>query len=362
MKAEKRGNSWRVRVLDYTDGEGKRHFKSFTAPTKAEVLFVASQYSMTKDHHDRVPKEMTVGDAVRKYIELKSLLAETTTDSYTSISKYAFADLMQEKVNKLTDSVVQIHINKEAKRPSEQTGKQISAKTVKNEWTLISGALKLVCHREFYVTLPKYQKHEKEYPDPEDVIRAIVGSPVELPCMLAVWTSFRMAEVRGIMCSDVNVDDSYINIKETVVDTRRGSVRKGDAKTEKSLRKGDLTDYLWYLIQNTESYKNYLETGEDQPLITMSRNQIYGRWQTTCRHNGFQLSFHDLRHYAASIRDFLEFPFKLIQDDGGWKTDVVVKKYYTHPFEMEKKIYHAKLNEYFEEIIKSVTKKCDQES
>lgn len=361
-KAIKRGKAWNIRVYDYTDENGKQHNRSFTAPTKAEVEFLAAQFKATKNHHTRTG-DITVGEAVKQYIELKALLSPTTTDSYSSIGEYAFADLMEMKVSKLNDIIVQREINKESKRIG-QKGRPISPKTVKNEWTLISGALKMICHREFYVTLPTYQKHTKYYPDAPIVIKAIVGTEIELPCFLAAWLSLRMGEVRGIMCSDIDLERKVITINETVVDTRKGSVRKDTAKTQKSLRKPDLPDYLSYLIQNTDSYKYYCETGENVPLITYSRGGLYSRWKTVGRHNGFDLSFHDLRHYAASIRNFLEFPFKLIQDDGGWASLNVALGNYTHSFDEERKYYHGKLDAYFEEIIaeKNITTNIPKDS
>ena len=349
-KAVKRGNNWNVRVYDYTDPiTGKQHNKSFTAPTKAEAEFLAAQYKATKNHHSRTT-DMTVREAVDKYIQLKALLSPTTTDSYKSISDYAFADLMNIKVSKLNDLIVQREINKEAVRIG-QKGTPISPKTVKNEWTLISASLKLICHREFYVTLPKYQKHIKDYPDPPKVIQAIVGTDIELPCFLAAWLSFRMGEVRGIMCSDINLDKGEIKINGTVVDTRQGAVRKDTAKTPKSLRGQDIPPYIIQLINNTDTYIKYRETGENAPLIPLTRSQIYGRWQTICKQNNLELSFHDLRHYAASIRDFLGFPFKLLQEDGGWSSLNIALGNYAHPFDEERKYYHDKLNEYFEKII-----------
>ena len=37
------GNS-RIQVYDYTDVDGKKHYKSFTAPTKKEAKFLAAQW------------------------------------------------------------------------------------------------------------------------------------------------------------------------------------------------------------------------------------------------------------------------------------------------------------------------------
>ncbi len=43
-KNELPSGNYRVQVLDYTDVDGKKHYKSFTAPTKAEAQFLAAEW------------------------------------------------------------------------------------------------------------------------------------------------------------------------------------------------------------------------------------------------------------------------------------------------------------------------------
>ena len=348
-KATKRGNSWNIRIYDYTDSNGKQHNKSFTAATKAEVEYMAAQYKANKKRRSRSPVQMTVGEAVDRYIELKALLSPTTTDSYGSYTKYGFADLMEMPVSKLNTQIVQLAINQESKRKKAQTGETISPKTVKNEWSLIAAALREICDLEFRVTLPKYQKHIKDYPNPPEVLAAIVGTDIELPCLLAIWLSFSMSEVRGITCKDIK--NGFVTINQTMVDTRSGTVLKDNAKVETRLRKHKIPPYILSLIENTDTYIKYCETGENGPLIAYTRSQIYGRWQTICRHNNLDLSFHDLRHLNASIMNYLNFPTKLAQERGGWKTDYVMKNVYTHTFSDEREYYDEKINNYFEETL-----------
>ena len=38
--------SWRAQAYDYTDDSGKRHYKSFTAPTRKEAEFMAAEYQI----------------------------------------------------------------------------------------------------------------------------------------------------------------------------------------------------------------------------------------------------------------------------------------------------------------------------
>ena len=42
--------SWRARAYSYTDADGKKHYESFTAPTRAEAELKASEFMATKKY------------------------------------------------------------------------------------------------------------------------------------------------------------------------------------------------------------------------------------------------------------------------------------------------------------------------
>ena len=39
----------RIQVYDYTDEDGKKHYKSFTAPTKAQAQALATEWKNTEE-------------------------------------------------------------------------------------------------------------------------------------------------------------------------------------------------------------------------------------------------------------------------------------------------------------------------
>lgn len=349
-KARKlKSGSWNIQVYDYTDQNNKRHYHSFTADTKAEVEFMAAKYNRVRTVVHKPKYDLTVLEAIERYIELSEVLSPTTLSSYEKIKKYAFQPIMNTKVRKLDDSAMQYAINMEAKRLSEKTGRVLSPKTIKNEYGLISAALKTTCDVTFRIRLPKYQKKVKEYPQPEEVLNAIRGSNIELPCLLAMWLSFSMSEVRGILCSSVK--DGYIFIDRVLVDVDSKPVLKENAKVETRLRKHKIPPYLMQLIESTETYKTYVNTHQDGALIPLNRNQIYGRWQTICSHNNLALSFHDLRHLNASIMLMLNVPEKYAMERGGWKTPYVMKSVYQHTFSKERVKTDNQIDQYFDTLI-----------
>ena len=63
------------------------------------------------------------------------------------------------------------------------------------------------------------------------------------------------------------------------------------------------------------------------------------------------MTFHQLRHLNASIMAVLNIPDKYAQERGGWKTDRVMKKVYTHTFCDERKAVDSIIDNYFSRIV-----------
>lgn len=131
--------SWRCLVYDYTDANGKRKYKSFTdddpSPSgRRRCEMAAAEYAATKEQRNRSTANITVTEAIDRYIKKYPQLSETTIDGYRTIRKYGFQSLMDKKLSSLNNDVLQNAINEECSRPSRSTkskGKPIGAKTVK---------------------------------------------------------------------------------------------------------------------------------------------------------------------------------------------------------------------------------------
>lgn len=346
-----KSGAWNIRVYDYTDAEGRVHHTSLTAPTKAEAEFMAAQYVSARPKGKRRQKaDLTVREAVEKYIERSSVLSPTTILGYKRMLNYGFPELMSRKVKDLDDDAMQAAINNECRRPSAKLpGKAISTKTVINEWGLLASALKSICGTTYTVRLPKKQQHIKELPAPETVFSMVRGTSIELPCLLAMWLSFSMSEIRGLMCSSVH--DGCVIISQVKVDAEDGEVIKENAKTSTRLRMHRLPPYLLQLIEDTEEYRNYAQTGADGPLVPLNHSQIYGRWKHLCKKHGIVMTFHDLRHMSASIMLALGVPDKYAMERGGWSTPHVMKSVYQHTLSAERQRIDAVVDGYFESLL-----------
>lgn len=343
-----KSGSWNIQVYDYRDRNGKPHYASITAPTKQECIYKAACYQRTHSKR-KSPQEMTVGDAVDRYIELSKVLSPTSTTGYKKVRENAFQGLMSTPVRRLTDEVIQIAINQECARPAARTGKPLSPKTIHNEWGVISAALKKVCNLSFDVSLPRVRRSIKQYPDPKRVLDAIMDCPQKLPCLLSIWCTFSMSELLGLKCSSIR--DGCIYIDQVRVFTDQGYVEKDIAKNATRNRVQRLPERLMTMISSLDVYKEYLRTGKDALLFSGSRSKIYNAWTRTAKKHGLDLSFHDLRHMSASVMLFLGIPDRYAQERGGWSTSSVLRTVYQHTFSNERIAIDERINEYFEDYL-----------
>jgi len=317
--------------------DGKRI--SVTAPTKAEVEYQVAEYKTKR----KAKTGLTVRDCVESYINLCQNLSPTTLHSYKNTLAYGFQHIMELPVDSLDNVIMQNAINVESKRVSERTGKPLSAKSIKNEWGLISSSLKTVANRTYQIKLPKIQRVNKELPEPEVILQAIKGTDIELPCLLAMWCGMRMSEIRGLTFDSIHKD--YISIDKVMVDVDNKSQLKNLAKTDLSIRKVPMPNYIKGLIKTHGKAKNDL-------VVPITRNTLYHRFTKLMSANDINISFHDLRHeYASIMLTKLQVPEKVVQKSGGWKTDTVMKTVYSNTFSESDKQASQIRDKYFEDLL-----------
>lgn len=356
---------WRIRVLLGCDPDGRRAYKSIQADTRAECLEKARAYSYAVEHgliepptRPKIADLTRVCDAVDKYIDLCATLSPTTVSGYDKIRRTAFPHLMQTPIADLNDEIIQEAINTEARRVGRRG--QISPKTLSNEWALISSALWHVSRVKFDVRLPKRQRTPKDYPEPSDVLAAIHGTPVELPCLLAMWCGLRMSEIRGLMWQDIRGD--FLTIRRVLVDVGTVPTLKDTAKTSASKRRVPLPEHIRELLAATPQ--------ESEFIIPLNHDQIYDQYRRIMDRAGLDITFHDLRHYFASIGMLLHIPDAYIQQDGGWATDHIMKSVYFDTYSSERRRAFEVRNNYMQTLLREVRqttsciplcdKKCDK--
>lgn len=340
--------SWRARAFSHVDADGKYVYKSFTAPTKAKAEYLAAEFTARRI---KSKGKMTVGDAVDRYIESKSnVLSPTTLYGYLKIRKNNLQSIMGILVDQIDMEIVQKCVNEESEK--------MSAKTVSNAYGLLRAAL-LMQRPELVlrIRLPRKKKRlVRDLPPSSAVIKAVRGTPVELPVLLALWLCLRISEVRGIKKTAIHGD--LLVIDNVIVPVGRKHIEKSLAKTDASMRAVALPKELKQMIlaQPTEY------------ATTLTGKAIYSRFTRLMQKAGYpNVRFHDLRHIAASDMNRLGITDRVAADRGGWATTITMKSIYQHSFSSDREAADYVINRYYESLLededddkdKSDTKKSE---
>ena len=94
----------------------------------------------------------------------------------------------------------------------------------------------------------------KELPTAEQVMQMIVGTDIELPCLLAIWLSLRISEVRGLQFGDLN--ENVLTVRRSRMNINGKDVIREVNKTYNSTRKLVVPDYLLKLILSIPHERN----------------------------------------------------------------------------------------------------------
>lgn len=339
-KKMKSGN-WKCFVYSHTDPDGKRHYKSFTAPTKKEAQYMASEFAMKKNRM-KDSRNWTLGEAIDQYIELKrSVLSPSSIYRYEKVRKSAFQSIMDIPLAKITSNILQKAVNEEMNRKPLNRSGTVSPKTVQIEYGLISSTLKRYCPDQNYsVDLPKKSRRIRTLPLPEEICKAVYETDIELPVLLAMWLSFTMSEIRGLTKSK-SIDGDYITIREVLVHVGGEDIRKDLAKEVTRNRRHRMPEYIKELIEKVDG----------DIIVPGSEKALSYRFRKCMKRNGIEgITFHDLRHINASLMAMLRVPDKYAQERGGWKTDHIMKSVYTETFSEERTRVDDLIDNYFMDV------------
>ena len=116
--------NYRVNLFIGVDENGKRKYKSFTAPTKKEAEYQAAQFNLTR--REKPKCELTVKEAITRYIDTKNnVFSPSTVKNYRGYLRTGFTEIESIKVKDLTEDKIQRWINDLAKSHSPKTVKNI---------------------------------------------------------------------------------------------------------------------------------------------------------------------------------------------------------------------------------------------
>lgn len=324
--------SWRVLAFTGKGDDGKRQYKSFTAPTRKEAEYLAAEY-VAKGKRDEVT--LTIGSAVSGYIESKeNILSPSTIEGYRNIERNRIASIKEMEIADFDSRAAQKYVNGLAG--------DISPKSVRNAWGLVSSAIMLYApDKRLTITLPAKQKIVRDIPTAQEVINAIKGTDVELPSLLAMWLSLRMSEVRGIKYGDIV--RGVLTVRRTILTVKGEDVIREQTKTYGSTRRLKLPPYIVKLIGSGKA---------DDFVITQTAEVIYKHFVAHIKAAGLtHMRFHDLRHLSASVMVGLGIPDKYSMERGGWTTTSTLQNVYQHTFSAERSAVDEKIDRYYESLL-----------
>lgn len=328
--------SYRVNLYIGKDENGKRKYKSFTAPTKKEAEFLAAQYNRFKTEISS--NSLILRAAVEDYIESKkNVLSPSTLRSYRSIMRNNVPELMNAKIKDITPQQVQSVFNIFAV--------DHSPKTCRNVHGLISAVLKI--HRPELIlntTLPQRSKRDIYVPDGEEVARImemVKDTELEVPFLLATQCGLRASEISGLDVSSVY--DDYIEIKQARVRSEEGEAIK-TPKSYAGFRKIPISKSL------SEFLKSKAVEGRVCPHSSEWITHNWGRFRKKNKLPQ-HLNFHALRHHFPSRCLLMGMPQKYIAEIMGHSSVKMIERVYQHTFPSAMEQYAKMLREQTERFM-----------
>lgn len=328
--------SCRVSAYDYTDSSGKRHYKSFTAPTLSEAKAMRNEWKVLRKNRPEPPEDplagLTVQEAIERYIKAKEgVLSPSTLRGYDSLYSAHFSgDFGSRKLSDLTDQQIQLWVS--------DLSLSHSPKTVANIIGLFAPSMKMF-RKDFSVQLPAKQHASLYCPSDKNIKRLIEASKedpeLEIAILLAAFVPLRRGEICRLKSTDVK--DNAVLVANNLIEGRENTWVNNQPKTYESYRRVELPDFL---IKKIQAFNG--------PIITCSPNAITQRFKRLLKRAGLpDFRFHDLRHYSASIMHAIGVPDEYIRQRGGWASNYVMKRVYINEISEEAVKQNKKINDHF---------------
>lgn len=309
-KQLKSGN-WRVRVYEYTDGNGKEHYKSITASTKKEAEYEASLYALNHENKNNFD-DLTLKEAYERYIASKSsVLSPSTIVGYEFLKNRYFQEIMPIKLSKINSKIIQMAVN--------ELSINHSPKTVRNAHGLLHSVLKTYCPTlEINTTLPQKIKPQYTIPTVEDINKLLTAAndKIRVPILLASQGGLRRSEICALCPDDITDYGVKIN-KAAIVDKNKEVV----IKTTKTLAGTRYVPLSQELIAEVKSWQYY---GCNPRTLSTWYDRLCQKVDVP------KFSFHKLRHYFASELHANGIPDQYIAEIGGWENVAVLQNIYQH--------------------------------
>ncbi len=313
--------SGHYRCLAYvgTDENGKRLYKSFTAPTKREAERMASDYEAEKEAHVSV----TFDSAANNYIKAKSnVLSPSTIRVYKNMKKNHFQQIAGMDVNTIKQDTVQKLVNR--------WSAELSPKSVRNAFGFFTAVMQFeIPGFHMNITLPQKRRTDFYIPSEKDIqiiYSHLKGTRMELPFLLASQLGLRVSEICGITKDCIG--ENTVTIKQALVKGEDG-----------------------YVFKEPKTYSGNRDIPCSTKIIKMLKEQggvnfrsISKSWERVMKNIDVPyFHFHALRHYFASQALLQGIPQMYIAEMMGHSSTNMIEKVYQHTFPDAKKEFQSRM-------------------
>lgn len=329
--------SWNVQV----QVDGRRISVTADDPEECVAKALAMKTKLIKEK--KKPEDLTLRQAAEDLItRLEGRRSPTTIDGYRKILRTDFQGILDKQLSRLTPRTLDEAVREMCRRPGSRGG-TLSPKTIRNNWAFIAEVLaRYAPDLDRDVILPEVKRAPTVIRDEEAIIRAVIGTSVELPCLLAAWLSLSMSEIKGLTKSRSIQGDHLIVGAETVVYSEGKEIRKAGGKEASRTRVLKLPLYLQNLIARVPG----------DVIVPETSRSIVSRYRTVLKKAGVPyLKFHGLRHLNASLMAGMQIDRATARERGGWANNTVMDRIYTHSLADAKERADEKMDGYFLRVI-----------
>lgn len=290
-------------------------------------------------------REMTLGDAIDKYIDTCRVLTKgkdfshSTIPGYKSIRENAFQDIIDKPISQITVDDIQTSLDKRAtqvKKLKNGTEKTLSAKTIKNEYYLLKPVMDKYAPDLNLKTIKLAKRKKKKAlilnnSDAPIILKAAYDLHPEffLYTLLTMNTGMRPSEVYALTWGDISAQPELALIDGKKIVYGQITVHKAKVMNEDRVyeEKGTKTEagervlnHAWSLFQAIYSVRQ--RGADDEPMLQMNPRQQQYYWDRLREQLGLpkERRFYDLRHYHCSVMVAEGAPEDYIAADMGHST------------------------------------------